>query len=102
MPGPDQKASLEPGELKKLVTGVRHIEQAMGDGRKFPCSGELENIYAARKSLVALRNIRKGETFTVENIVPRHAGKGISPAHWNEVLGQIAGRDFMEDEMIEI
>ena len=102
MPGPDQKASIEPDELKALVSSIRHIECALGDGVKLPKPGEIENKHAARKSIVALRNISKGEVFTEDNIVPRHAGKGISPARWYEVLGQTAKRDFIEDEMIEL
>lgn len=102
MPGPDQKASIEPDELKKMVDSIRHIEAALGDGKKIPNQGELENKYAARKSIVAKREIKKGEIFTEENIVPRHAGKGISPSCWSEVLGTTAKRNFMEDEMIEL
>lgn len=102
MPGPDQKASLEPKELKQMVTSIRNIEKALGDGTKQPCVGELVNRYAARKSIVAFRDIKKGEVFTIENIVPRHAGRGISPAQWYDVLGKIAKRDFIEDEMIEL
>lgn len=100
--GPDHKASLEPDELVQLVRSIRHVEKALGDGKKQPKEGELENLYAARKSIVASRDIKAGEVFTEENIVPRHAGRGISPAHWNEVLGQKAIRDFVEDEMIEL
>ena len=100
--GPDQKASLEPDELKAMVKAIRNVELAMGDGHKIPVSGELENVHAARKSIVASRIIKKGEPFTEKNIVPRHAGKGISPARWNEVLGMRAKRDFAEDEMIEL
>ncbi len=100
--GPDQKASIEPQELKQMVTSIRNVELAMGDGLKKIYSGELENKFAARKSIVALRDIKKGEIFTEENIVPRHAGKGISPSRWNEILGKIAKRDFIEDEMIEL
>lgn len=102
MPGPDQKASIEPDELKAMVSSIRHIEEALGDGVKQPKAGEIENKHAARKSIVALRDIKAGEVFTTENIVPRHAGKGISPARWYEVLGQVAKRDFIEDEMIEL
>lgn len=100
--GPDHKASLEPEELKNLVKSIRHVEAALGDGNKKPKSGELENLYAARKSIVASRDIKKGEIFTEENIVPRHAGRGISPAYWDEILGKQAKRDFIEDEMIEL
>lgn len=102
LPGPDQKASIEPDELKKLVESVRNIEKALGTGIKEPCESELENLYISRKSIVAKRNIKKGEIFSEEKIVPRHAGRGISPARWYEVIGKTAKRDFEEDEMIEI
>lgn len=102
MPGPDQKASLEPIELRQMVSSIRNVEKALGDGQKVPRLGEEENKHAARKSIVAARDIKRGEVFTEDNIVPRHAGKGISPAKWYEVIGQKAKRDFIEDEMIEI
>lgn len=102
MEGPDHKASVEPDELKKMVESIRHIELAMGTGDKVPRESELENLHVSRKSIVASRDIKKGEIFTEGNIVPRHAGHGISPAHWYEVLGKKAIRDFVEDEMIEL
>ena len=102
MEGPDHKASIEPDELTFLVRSIRHIESALGDYEKKPRDSELENLYVSRKSLVANRDIRKGEIFTADNIVPRHADKGISPARWYEIIGQTAKRDFIEDEMIEL
>lgn len=102
MVGPDHKASIEPNELKQMVNSIRHIELALGSGIKEPEPTELENLYVSRKSIVASRSIKKGEIFTAENIVPRHAGKGISPAKWYDVIGKRAIRDFEEDEMIEI
>ncbi len=102
MAGPDHKASLEPNELKQMATSIRHVEMALGDGIKKPANCELENLHVSRKSIVASRDIKKGEIYSEENIVPRHAGKGISPARWYEVIGKVAKRDFIEDEMIEL
>lgn len=102
MPGPDQKASIEPDELKAMVISIRHVEEALGDGEKKPHDGEIENRHVARKSIVASRDIKKGEFFTEDNIVPRHAGMGISPALWDDVIGKVAHKDFAEDEMIEL
>ncbi len=102
MPGPDQRASIEPEELKAMVSAIRHVEVALGDGVKMPHQGEIENRHVSRKSIVASRDIKKGEILTEENIVPRHAGRGISPARWDEVIGTAAVRDFIEDEMIEL
>lgn len=102
MEGPDQKASIEPNELKHMVDSIRHIEMSLGTGVKEPCAVEIENLHVSRKSIVASRDIKAGEEFTVNNIVPRHAGNGISPARWYEILGKVAKRDFIEDEMIEL
>lgn len=102
MPGPDHKASLEPDELKSLVDGVREIELIKGSGEKKPAVSELENRTVARKSIVAARDIQKGETFTEENLTTKRPGNGVSPMKWKEVLGTKAIRDFKEDELIEL
>lgn len=102
MTGPDHAASLEPAELKAMINAVRNIEAALGDGRKTVTGSERKNIAIARKSIVAARNILKGEKLTVENITTKRPGSGISPMRWNEVLGTEAVRDFEEDELIEI
>lgn len=102
MPGPDHRASLEPGELKSLVCAVRNVEKAMGDGKKEVSSSERENVAAARKSLVAGTDIRAGEIFTADNITAKRPGTGISPMKWHEVIGKAASRDFREDELIEL
>ncbi len=100
MPGPDHKASLEPHELKAMVTAIRNIEKALGDGIKKPTPSELKNIHVARKSIIARRDIKKGEIFTIENITVKRPGTGISPMRWYEVLGTVAQRDYKEDEII--
>ncbi|MCR4657340.1 MAG: N-acetylneuraminate synthase [Lachnospiraceae bacterium] len=102
MPGPDQKASLEPLELKEMVDAIRNIEKALGDGIKRPSPSESKNIEAARKSIVALRDIKKGEILTEENIMAKRPANGISPMRWFEVIGTEAVRDFAEDEPIEL
>lgn len=100
LPGPDHKASLEPDELASLVEQVRHIEAAMGSGDKHPAPSELPNITVARKSIVAARPIKKGETFTQENITVKRPGNGISPMRWDEIIGTTASRDYLYDELI--
>lgn len=100
MEGPDHKASLEPQELKAMVDAVRNIEKALGDGRKHVSESERKNIAIARKSIIAARDIKAGEEFTEENLTVKRPGNGISPMRWNEVIGQTAIRDFVEDELI--
>ena len=102
MEGPDHKASLEPSELKAMVQAIRHIEIAIGNGEKKPAISEEKNINIARKSIVAMRAIKKGEVFTEDNITAKRPGNGISPMRWKEILGTKAIRNFGEDELIEI
>ena len=98
--GPDHKASLEPGELKEMVKAIRNIEKALGDGIKKPNKSEIEIMKVVRKSIVASKSIKKGETFTKTNITVKRPGTGISPMRWNEVIGQKADRDYKDDELI--
>jgi N,N'-diacetyllegionaminate synthase len=102
LPGPDHQASLEPEELKAMVTAIRNIEVALGDGIKRLTPSEARNKPVARKSLVASRAIKAGEVFTAENITTKRPGTGISPMQWDEVLGKTAKRDFLADELIEL
>ncbi len=101
MPGPDHQASLEPDELKAMVSAIRNIERALGDGVKRPTLGELKNRPIARKSLVALQAIAAGERFSIDNITAKRPGTGISPMRWDEVIGRPAPRAFAADELIE-
>jgi len=102
MKGPDHQSSLEPPELRNLVTSIRNIESAMGDGIKKPSVSEIKNIAVARKSIVAAKKISKGEEFTMDNITVKRPGSGLSPMIWDTVIGRKAKRDFQEDELIEI
>lgn len=102
MDGPDHKASLEPNELKALVKAIRNVESSLGDGVKRPSPSEQMNRLIVRKSIVAKRDIKKGEKFTEENITVKRPGFGISPMKWEKVIGKIAKRDFKEDETIKI
>lgn len=100
MAGPDHKASLEPRELKDMICAIHNIEKGLGNGIKKPSRSELKNILIARKSIVAERNIQKGEVFTEENLTVKRPGTGISPMRWDEVIGKKAGRDYKNDEEI--
>lgn len=102
MEGPDHKASLEPDELRMMVSAIRNIEEALGDGIKRPFSGEIPNMAVARKSIVAAHIIKKGERLTEDNLTTKRPGTGIDPMRWNEVIGMTADRDYEADEMIQI
>lgn len=102
MEGPDHKASLEPDELREMVSAIRHIEQALGTGEKCPSESEKKNIPVVRKSIVAKRTIQPGELFTEENLTAKRPGTGIAAADWDKVIGKVADKIYKEDEQIRI
>ena len=102
MEGPDHKASLEPDELKAMVKAIRNIELAIGDGIKRASKSETKNIEIVRKSIVANLDIKKGEVFTEKNIAIKRPATGISPMRWDEVIGTIAKKDYLKDELINL
>jgi N,N'-diacetyllegionaminate synthase len=102
MEGPDHRASLEPIELKTMVTAIRNIENAIGMGKKEPTESEIGNRQIVRKSIVATRAIKCGEFYTADNLTTKRPGNGISPMKWYDVLGQRANKDYEEDELIKL
>ena len=100
LPGPDHQASLEPDELKAMVTSIRNIEKAMGSGEKIPSPSELKNKAVARKSIVARRPIKKGEVFSEENLGVKRPGTGLNPMDWDKLLKQLATCHYNEDDLI--
>jgi len=102
LPGPDHKASLEPDELKAMVSAIRNIELALGDGVKKASKSEIKNITLARKSIVAIKKIKKGEIFSTQNIASKRPGNGINPMRWDEIIGKKSIKEFKPDDLIEI
>lgn len=100
MKGPDHRASLEPDELAQMIRAVRNIEKSRGDGKKRRTHSEEKNCAAARKSIVAAADIKRGELFTEQNLTTKRPGTGISPMRWHDILGSRATRDYGEDELI--
>ncbi len=100
LPGPDHQASLEPDQFAEMVAAIRAVERALGDGLKNPRPSELGTMAVARKSLVARRPIRAGETFSEDNLTALRPGDGVSPMEYWEWLGRLAASDLHEDETI--
>lgn len=92
LPGPDHQASLLPDELRALVTAVREVESALGDGVKRPAPSELPVRDVARKSLVAARDLPAGTVLTREDLDVLRPGTGLSPAALPTVLGRRVAR----------
>ena len=101
LPGPDHAASLEPKELKNMVSSIRNIQSALGNGVKIPSKSELKNISIARKSIVAKFKIKKGEIFSESNLTIKRPGTGISPMDWDEIIGQKSNENYNEDDLIK-
>jgi N,N'-diacetyllegionaminate synthase len=83
-----------------MVRAIRNIEKALGNGIKRLSPSEAKNKTIVRKSLVATQSISTGERFSVDNITAKRPGAGISPVRWDEVLGQVAQKDYEKDELI--
>jgi N,N'-diacetyllegionaminate synthase len=101
LPGPDHKASLEPMELKAMIDGIRNVELAMGNGIKRIMPSEIENLPIARKSIVTKQPIKLGEIFSEDNLTTKRPASGVSPMHWDLILGRKALRHYESDELID-
>ena len=100
MDGPDHKSSIDPEELKAMVSSIRNIEKALGSSIKKPSKSEKPNIIMARKSIVASKSIKKGELFTENNLTTKRPGTGLSPMEWDSVIGKVAKRDYQIDDLL--
>ena len=102
MVGPDHAASLEPEELARLVAEVRNVSVALGKAEKLPTEAEVEIKPIVRRSIVASRDIERGEIFSEENLAAKRPGTGLSPMFWDDVIGRPAKRFFRCNELIEL
>ena len=102
LPGPDHKASVTGKTFKNLVEGIRKIEIVLGSNIKKPSASETKNIKIARNSIVASKNIKKGEKFTIHNLTVKRPGSGLSPMKFNKIIGKPAKKNFSYDELIKL
>lgn len=100
LPGPDHAASLEPVGLQKLVRDIRHIEDAMGDGKKRPVPAEVAVRERLAKSVVAARHIRAGDVIGPEMLTLKGPGSGIAANRLADVVGRVAATDVAEDTLL--
>jgi N-acetylneuraminate synthase/N,N'-diacetyllegionaminate synthase len=100
LPGPDHRASLEPGELNEMVRAIRDIEKALGHGVKRPVAEEEEVKRVARRSIVARVDIPRGTTITEDMLDIRRPGTGIEPRNLDRVIGKRAKRKIKSGELI--
>lgn len=89
LPGPDHLASLEPDELKQMVTAIRNIEQAIaGDGIKKPSPSEQKNIPLGRKSIHFAKDLPEGHLLTRTDFIMLRPGTGVSPMQIDTYIGR--------------
>lgn len=85
-----------------MIKSIREIEVSLGDGVKVATPSEEKNKIAARKSIVARRNISKGEIFDETNLTCKRPGNGLTPMLWDKIIGSAASKSFEKDELIVI
>lgn len=100
MPGPDHHFSADPAELKELILGVRAMEQAPGNGNIIPSAKEKKMRILARRSIVAARDIEKGENITAGMIEYKRPGSGLMPKYTDLVVGKRTKRALKSGELI--
>ena len=96
----DHWLSINPKELKELKKGTDELMEAIGNGKKRVLKCELKTRKYARRSLVALVEINKGEKLTYKKLTPKRPGGGIPPNMINRILGRTARKKFKVDEKI--
>jgi N,N'-diacetyllegionaminate synthase len=100
LPGPDHSASLEPVELRQMVTAIRHVEAALGTGIKAPARCELPNISVARKSVVAARTLPTGHQLAAGDLEIKRPGDGLAPKLLPTLIGRTLRASVAKDEII--
>ena len=98
MKAPDHKISLEPGEFKQMVSDIRLVEEAKGSYTKHSTRGEILNRDLLGKSLMASRNINKGDIIKRGDITIKSPGKGLSPQRICELIGKKTKRDIKKED----
>ena len=99
--GPDHKASIEPNELKDMVTAIRQVEIALGDGKKRLMPEELSTRDVARKSIVTSKDIPEGTIITEEMLTMKRPGTGIESKNLGLIIGRKAKKTIKKDSVVE-
>lgn len=102
LPGPDHKASMEPGEFTDFVDGIRKIEAAIGTGRKTPTAAEVQVAKGARRSITTVRDLKKGTVLRAEDLKVVRPGTGLAPKYLDLVIGCMVSRDLPADTPLGI
>lgn len=101
MDGPDHAASLEPAELAELVRCIRSVSAGLGSGCKEPTEEERCVAPLVRKVLVASRSLSAGQVVRAEDVSAKRAGDGLAPYRLWDIIGSLAPRDYVTDDVLE-
>lgn len=99
--GPDSEFSLEPCELKKLCRDTRIAWQSLGSVNYDRKASEGENV-RFRRSIYAIKDIQKGESFSEKNVKRIRPGFGLNPKYWDELLSSKASCNIARGEPISL
>ena len=101
LPGPDHASSLEPDEFAQLVTRMRRVESALGDGIKAPTGAERKNAIATRRSLAAAADLPKDTILTEEMLTGLRPGTGIPVKRMGDLVGRRLRRSVARHELLD-
>lgn len=99
--GPDHAASIEPDELKNLVTGLREVEAGLGSTNRVFCEKEISQRKVHRRSIIVSKRIESGETLTLDNLAIKRPGIGIKPKHIDKILGKKVRKSCDAESLLE-
>ena len=102
LPGPDHKASLEPDELKTMITEIRNVEKALGSFDKKPTESEKKIMRIVRKSIVAEQDIKKGSSIKKNMLIIKRPGTGLKPVDLDKIVGKKIKKHIAKDEILQI
>ena len=101
LPGPDHQASLDPAELRALVSGIRAVEACLGDGVKRLMLSEADTRRVARRSLYLACSKRAGDVIAAEDLIALRPADGIDPMQLDQVIGTRLLRDLPAGSKLE-
>ncbi len=93
MEGPDSDFSMEPDEFKQMVDSIRNVEKALGKV-SYELSDKMKANREFSRSLFAVKDIKKGEIITKDNVKSIRPGFGLHPKYLAEIIGCKAAEDI--------
>ena len=93
MGGPDSEFSMEPQEFKQMVDSIRNVEKALGEV-SYELSDKMKSNREFSRSLFVVKDMKKGEIITEDNVRSIRPGFGLHPKYLKEILGKRINKDL--------